>query len=553
MGTVAIMTLPNHVSMPGSSVTAFDAILRMLKSIPEVNHMFQNKLFRKGCQSKMPICEEIGLLFETKNVDLSSSAYLRFLITGDNSEKIPRLGENQDFAEIFRIIYERVKKELSFSNLKSMNVWKKFRRSYSKNCGNCELLGVADSPTILEVTPLECSRTTVTRLINSSKLDPEDNQDNECLLCHAVKEDEYVHLPSFLLVQVVPRPSSRSGVFPENKMTLVNGDTYQLKCIVDHDDVTAVVDENTWVRCDGAKHTPASKDDVKNTNNKFFLYVKMETPCTMYKCKVVGCPFDRDLGSSKDLSRHARREHPRCRHCKKIFLLSCLYREHLIGSNTCQFNLARKEAFKVPSKKEDTEVLVDSGLESMSDSAGEEPVTLTMKRNDSGKYEVKSLKRKSEVKDQSCKRLKRKNLLTVSEKETVENSNTYKVPDCTSCRCVTNGHHWCQYPPIEREGHLLKTRGTLLRDKSFVNGVQTFVPFNNSFLEVLGCQFYFKNKEGVIEITSYSQEGQEYEYQLTLSSKNSNKTSPVKARIGERRRVAAFELDNSSVQYDLVV
>merc|ERR1712173_507646 len=118
MGTVAIMTLPNHVSMPGSSVTAFDAILRMLKSIPEVNHMFQNKLFRKGCQSKMPICEEIGLLFETKNVDLSSSAYLRFLITGDNSEKIARLGENQDFAEIFRIIYERVKKELSFSNLK---------------------------------------------------------------------------------------------------------------------------------------------------------------------------------------------------------------------------------------------------------------------------------------------------------------------------------------------------------------------------------------------------------------------------------------------------
>merc|ERR1712226_745729 len=274
MGTVAIMTLPDHVNMSGSHNTAFDAILRMLKSIPEVSHMFRTKLFRKGCQSKMPICEEIGVLFESTNIDISSSAKLRFLITGENSRKIR---EKQDFSEIFRIIYESVQKELYFSNLKCINVWKKFRRSYTKNCGNCERLNLADSPKILAVTPLECSRTTVTRLINSSRLDPEDNQDNECLLCHAVKDDEYVHLPSFLLVQVVPRPSSRSSVFPENKMTLVNGDTYHLKCIVDHDDVTAVVDNNTWVRCDGSRSSPASKDDVKNSNNKFFLYVRMET------------------------------------------------------------------------------------------------------------------------------------------------------------------------------------------------------------------------------------------------------------------------------------
>merc|ERR1712072_531057 len=116
MGTVAIMTPPKYVGEPN---TAFDAILRMLKSIPEVNHMFRTKLFRKGCQSKMPICEEIGVLFESTNVDISSSAYLR---------KIASLGENQNFAEIFRIIYEKIQRELSFSNLKCSNVWKKFRR-----------------------------------------------------------------------------------------------------------------------------------------------------------------------------------------------------------------------------------------------------------------------------------------------------------------------------------------------------------------------------------------------------------------------------------------
>ena len=507
--------------------------------------MFLSKSFRKGCKSKMPICEEIGFLFETKNVDLSASAYLRFLISSENSEK-------QDFAKYFKIIYEAVQRELSFSNEESINVWEKFKRSYSKNCGNCERLSLTGSPEILEATPLECSRTTVTRLINSFKLDPEDNQDNECLLCHAVKDDDYVHLPSFLLVQVVPNPSSGSGIFPENKMTLVNGDTYQLKCIVDQEDATAVVDGNTWMRWDGAKHTPASKDDVKNINNKLFMYVKLDIPSTKYKCQMVGCPLDRELESWKELSRHIKREHPRCRHCKKTFLVSCLYREHFLGSDTCQFSSARKEAIEVPSKKGDIEMTEDSGLESMSDSA-EEPVTVTKRKSNFGK----SIKRKAEGEeqsDQNSKRLKRNNLLTISSKmDSVENSNINKVADSISCMCPTNEQHWCQCPPIQRDGHLLRTRGTLLREKSFVNGVQAFVPFNNSFLEPLGCQFYFKNKEGVIEINSYSQEGREYEYQLTLSSKNSNKTSPVRARIGERRRVAAFELDKNSVQYELVV
>merc|ERR1712013_234564 len=489
MGTVAIMTPHNQVHMSGDSVNTFHAILRMLKSIPEVHQMFISKSFRKGCKSKMPIFEEIGVLFETKNVDLSAFAYLRFLISSENSEK-------QDFAKNFKIIYEAVQRELSFSNEESINVWEKFKRSYSKNCGNCERLSLAGSPEILEVTPLDCSRTTVTRLINSFKLDPEDNQDNECLLCHAVQ-----------------------------------------------DDATAVVDDNTWMRWDGAKHTPASKDGVKNVNNKLFMYVKLDIPSTKYKCQLVGCPFDRELESWRELSRHIKREHPRCRHCKKIFLVSCLYREHLLGSDTCQFSSIRKEAIEVPSKKEDNEIIEDSGLESMSDSAGEEPVTVT-KRNPNFR---KSIKRKAEGEEQIDQNSKRQKI------DSAENSNISKMPHCISCRCPTNEQHWCQCPPIQRDGHLLRTRGTLLREKSFVNGVQTFVPFNNSFLEPLGCQFYFKNKEGVIEINSYSQEGQEYDYQLTLSSKNSNKTSPVRARIGERRRVAAFELDKYSVQYELVV
>merc|ERR1719206_1673906 len=120
------MTPHNQVHMSGDSVNTFHAILRMLKSIPEVHQMFLSKSFRKGCKSKMPICEEIGVLFETKNVDLSASAYLRFLISSENSE---------DFAKNFNIIHEAVQRELSFSNEESNNVWKKFMRSYSKNCG----------------------------------------------------------------------------------------------------------------------------------------------------------------------------------------------------------------------------------------------------------------------------------------------------------------------------------------------------------------------------------------------------------------------------------
>merc|ERR1711872_899760 len=130
------------------------------------------------------------------------------------------------------------------------------------------------------------------------------------------------------------------------------------------------------------------------------MYVKKEAPSTKYKCRVAGCPDDKEMGSLKELRKHIRSEHPRCSHCKKTFLLGCLYMEHLVGSETCQYSEAcnRKQATD-ESKQENCEKFEDSGLESMSDSAGEEPVAVNEKKNALGKEEAKSMKRKAEVKE----------------------------------------------------------------------------------------------------------------------------------------------------------
>jgi hypothetical protein len=522
-----------------------NAVLQMLKTIPDVEKMFSTRSYSKGCAGEMPICEEIADLFESENMT-TSAAYLRFLIRSQN------VGGKEDFSTMFRIIYESVKKELECSNLQSKDVWGKFRRKYRVTCKNCARLRLDNdqSPEMMQVTPLEGSKTTLTRLINCFKVDPEENQDKECLLCHASRGNRFLHLPSFLLIQVTPRPSSGSVLFPENKMTLVNGNTYKLSCIIDHDDVTAVVDNNTWIRCDSTKHTPATREDVKNPNNTFFMYVKSE----VYRCDVAGCPLDKVLESRKELRRHMQKEHPRCSNCKETFLLSCLYEEHLRDGDSCP-SITSCSNKNIPTKEGHSEVLQDSGLDSMSDSTFEEPVKVIIKKTYSGQFEVKSSttgKRKAEISETSEPSLKKcKSNTPVDMLENITSEN--KESDCKNAGCPHTGNHWCQYPPVLRLENHSKCSGTILREKSLVKGVQKFVPFNNSFLETLGCQFYFKNKGAVIEITSYCLGGEEYEYQLTLASKNTHKMSPMRAKVGERRRVAAFELDSFCVEYQLVV
>jgi len=532
------------VSMQGDNMAGINATLQMLKSVPQLDEMFRNRHFNVGRVGEMPLCDEIYELFETE--DVTSAAYLRFLIKSSNSENFPKYGEKQDFLKIFRILFEAVLRELSCSSNKdSKNVWEKFRsRSSSVTCENCPRM---EGPEILSVTPLEGCRTTVTRLINISKINSEKMKEKYCVSCQGSRGDKVGNLPSFLLVKVDSRPSPGCVVFPENKMRLVNGDTYLLTCIVDDDDIVAVVDDKTWVRCDATKHTPAARDDVKNVNNKIFLYVKTKVSPTRYKCEVAGCPLDKVLGSRKELERHMEKEHRRCSHCRKLFLLNCLYKEHLGEDGVCQTRGSGGYENVLNSPSGHSE---ESDAGSPSDST-EDPIKVIVKKTNSGLevFEAKNMKRKEEVMedDKTVKKSKTTNV------KAVEDSTSKLVTECRNPACPHDGDDCYQNPPMERLGDHLKARGTILRHQSLAKGVHRFVPFNNTFLETLGCQFYFKNREGVIDISSYSVGGKEYEYHLTLSSKNTTKTSHVSASLGERRRVAVFGLDSSCLQYEIVI
>ena len=308
------------------NLSCINAILQIVKSFPEINKMFQTKSYKRGCEDDMPICDEISGLFRAKKKEEGSAAYLRMLIRRCTAEQFSCFGEQQDFAIFFRIFFDVVKSELDASNKRSKDLWQKFIRNYSLSCINCERLKIGRTTEFLSVSALEGSKTTVTRLINCFKIDPEENQDKECILCHVNKSSKgrnsYVHLPDFLLVKI-SRTESTSGsiVFPENTMKLLNGDTYKLRCIVDLDPltgqyVTSVVDDNTWVRCDGTDHTPACKEEVKTEDNLIFLYVKQTVSSDKYKCSAAGCPLERKkLESRKELRSHKKREHPRCEGC----------------------------------------------------------------------------------------------------------------------------------------------------------------------------------------------------------------------------------------------
>ena len=74
-------------------------------------------------------------------------------------------------------------------------------------------------------------------------------------------------------------------------------------------------------------------------------------------------------------------------------------------------------------------------------------------------------------------------------------------------------------------------------------------------MESFGCQFYFKDTtlSRYIAITSYCQGGEEYEYQLTLVSRNRQQNPTIRAKVGETKRIACSELDYFIVEYQLVV
>ena len=123
---------------------------------------------------------------------------------------------------------------------------------------------------------------------------------------------------------------------------------------------------------------------------------------------------------------------------------------------------------------------------------------------------------------------------SVNSKETAENSKQFRTPSLGL-------------------GDSVRTSGMIFREKFLVNGVTHFIPFNNSVLENLGFYFYFNSSGGVIKIHSSCHYMAEYDYKLLLSSTKNDKISKMSAKIGEKRRIAAYDLDSACVLYELVI
>ena len=111
----------------------------------------------------------------------------------------------------------------------------------------------------------------------------------------------------------------------------------------------------------------------------------------------------------------------------------------------------------------------------------------------------------------------------------------------------------CTYKAITEEKNYLISQGFIIRNQSLIDGVPKFVPFSNSFLHKLGCQFYFKDTGKVIKLLSYSERGENLQYKLKLVSKKSEKSSTVKAALGQKINIAAYDFDSDVIEYELVV
>lgn len=501
----------------------------MLKSVPEIEKMFQSKSYSVGCNKDMPICDEISELFRAGKNEERSAAYLRMLIRKNTDEVFPCFGEQQDLFVFFRIIHQAVRKELRNSNT-SVKSWNKFRRSNSLSCQHGGGEKMPEDPEVMSLSPVEGSNTFISRLIN--KLQEEGNDKELCRLCDDTRtKKDITKLPDHLLVRVSRTSATQDSViFPENQMKLLNGESYKLRSIVDQDDVSgqytcAVISDNTWVICDGTEITPASKDDVKTRNNILLLYEKIPGAKEEYQCPMPGCPLDKTLQSENALRRHVKLEHPKCQVCGKTFLINCLYREHMQTSKECQPVEVPKVSIVIPKHK----IRRDSGIDSMSDSNEENNFKVVEKENISEQVIKGRRKRKAKNHEDNFK------------------NKVQKLTNNKKNLCMN------QTQPVMDVGDTVATSGHLFRENSMVNGIPTFIPFDNSFLKKLGLNFHFKNSSGVIKILSSTEQLGAWDYKLVLSSKKNAKRSKIRWSIGERRAVAVFDLDSFCIQYQLLV
>jgi len=117
------------------------------------------------------------------------------------------------------------------------------------------------------------------------------------------------------------------------------------------------------------------------------------------------------------------------------------------------------------------------------------------------------------------------------------------------------GDHWCGYPPVVEFGNQSQTNGLILIWQSIVNGVPKFVPFNNSFLDDFGIQFYFKYTRAGLNIFSYSTKLENVlTYKLFLTKRSGEKIALVQAKVGDWEHSVNFNNEEDGlIYYELVL
>ena len=480
------------------NLSCVNAFLQVLASVPEISKMFQKPLGIQNCD-KMTVCQEISQLFRANRKTNASPPNLRNLI------ELSTAVEKLNFSDYFRKVYSVIQKELRHCQKENQDTWAKFQKPVSdKN----------NSVNILKLDVPEGVDTVLTRLMNAKLL----------------KDCSLTQLPDFLLVELNRKDYSYDAkVFPENRMKLINGQTFELRCIIDYIDdkyVLAVIMNGIWVICKDTKLIPATKDEVKTVHNQFFFYEKIPKSSKTFTCDVSGCPVDKPFESIQSLTKHKKEEHPKCKICGETFLMKCLFKEHL---DECR----------------------DSGHESLSDSTVEEENKQKKVREEQMVIHDKRKKtRKRKMKDWDSEFQK------VFKKHKINNETTLSdfnyVCESQETDPFEEDERY-RSPSGSKEKNSIMSCGLIIRNQSIIDGIPKFVSFNNKFLHKLGCQFYFKDTGRVVKIFSYSKKGDKLQYKLILESKKSGKSSKVKAVVGEKINIAAYDFDSDVIEYKLIV
>ena len=192
----------------------------------------------------------------------------------------------------------------------------------------------------------------------------------------------------------------------------------------------------------------------------------------------------------------------------------------------------------------------DSGNETLSDSTAEE-------RNKQKKIKELNLALKDDQKKSRKRKMKdmESESQTQYKKHKVDNITSMKVSNGVSefqeTETLDMGNH--RHLSRSKEKNYFISQGSIIRNQSITDGVPKFVPFSNSFLHKLGCQFYFKDTGKVIKLLSYSERGENLQYKIKLICTKKKKSSTVKAALGQKINIAAYDFDSDVIDYELFV